>query len=231
MKIFLGFSFRGEDKDIVEMVGQLIASHLVEMKTGERLGGEQLTPAVQRRIEECDALVGVLTRRDRRQDAKWTTHQWVLDEIGWARAKNRKVIALVEQDVDVGGMFQSHEHIPLDKNNPIQGLLTLSDTIGLWRRERGRTVKVQILPEAIAQKVGDGGNGVRCRHRLWLGGAYSPWQDLVPVPEAGGTFVFVNGVQDEHLIQFQVHQASKSWQSVATSQWIQVTLKSGGAGE
>lgn len=39
MKIFLGFSFRGEDKDIVEMVGQLIASHLVEMKTGERLGG------------------------------------------------------------------------------------------------------------------------------------------------------------------------------------------------
>lgn len=228
MKIFLGFSFRDEDKEIVGLVDQLIASHLVELKTGERLGGEQLTPAVQRRIEDSDALVGVLTRRDKRQDGKWTTHQWVLDEIGWARAKGRKVIVLVEQDVDLGGMFQSHEHISLDKGNPIQGLMALSDTIGLWRQELGRTVKVQILPVAIAQRVGDGGNGVLCRHRLWLRGASSSWQDLTPVPEAGGTFVFVNGVQDEHLIQLQVQQKSKMWKSVATSQWIQVTMKSGG---
>lgn len=231
MKIFLGFSFRDEDKEIVELVDQLIASHLVEVKTGERLGGDQLTPAVQRRIEESDALVGVLTRRDRRQDGKWTTHQWVLDEVGWARAKNRKVIALIEQGVDHGGMFQSHEHISMDKDGPLKALLDLSDTIGVWRRELGRTVKVQIMPDAIARKVGDGGDGLQCRHRLWLGGAYSPWQDLTPQPEAGGTFVFVNGVQDEHLIQVQVQQTTKLWQSVATSQWIQVTLKSGGAGE
>jgi len=230
MKIFLGLSFRDEDKEIVELVDQLIASHLVEMKTGERLGGDQLTPVVQRRIEDSDALVGVLTRRDMRQDGKWTTHQWVLDEIGWARAKNRKVIALMEQGVDLGGMFQSHEHISMEKDKPLKALLDLSDTIGLWRRELGRTVKVQILPVAIAQRVGDGGNGVRCRHRLWLRGASSSWLDLTPVPEAGGTFVFVNGVQDEHLIQLQVQQESKMWQSVATSQWIQVTMKSGGVG-
>lgn len=231
MRIFLGFSFREEDKEIVELVGQLIASHLIEMKTGERLGGNQLAPAVQRRIEDCDALIGVLTRRDQRQDGQWTTHQWVLDEIGWARNKNRKVIALVEQGVELGGLFQSHEHLPLDKGNPLQALLNLSETMGIWRNELGRTVKVQILPDAIAQKVGDGGNGIRCRHRLILRGAYSPWQELTPVPEAGGTFVFVNGVQDEHLIQVQVQQARKVWQSVATSQWIQVTLKSGGDGE
>jgi hypothetical protein len=220
-----------EDKEIVELVDQLIAGHLVEMKTGERLGGEQLTPTVQRRIEDCHALVGILTKRDKKQDGKWTTHQWVQDEINWARAKNRKVIALVEQGVDLGGMFQSHENISLEKDKPIKALLTLSDNIGLWRQELGRTVKVQIMPDAIARKVGDGCNGIKCRHRLWLRGAYSPWQDLTPVPEAGGTFVFVNGVQDEHLIQLQIQQTSKMWQSVATSQWIQVMLKSGGAGE
>jgi hypothetical protein len=81
MRIFLGFSFRDEDKEIVELVDQLIAGHLVEMKTGERLGGEQLTPTVQRRIEDCHALVGILTKRDKKQDGKWTTHQWVQDEI------------------------------------------------------------------------------------------------------------------------------------------------------
>jgi len=40
MKIFLGFSFRDEDKEIVELVGQLIASHLIAYETGERLAGE-----------------------------------------------------------------------------------------------------------------------------------------------------------------------------------------------
>lgn len=231
MKIFLGFSFRDEDKDLVEQIGQLITSHLVHVETGERLGGEQLTPTVQDRIKNSDALVAVLTRRDSKQDRKWTTHQWVLDEMGYARANGKKAIALVEQGVDIGGMYQSHEVIPLDKANPVDALMRLSETIGLWRKELGRTVKVQILPDTVAKRLGSSDNGVKCRHRLWLWGGYSEWKDLTPVPEAGGTFVFVNGVQDDHLIQVQIQQASKKWESVATSQWIQVTVKAGGAGE
>jgi|CXWL01.1.fsa_nt_gi hypothetical protein len=230
MQVFLGFSFRDEDKEIVELVGQLIASHLIYYQTGERLGGEQLSPAVQHRIERCDALIGIVTRRDQLPNGKWRTHPWVHDEIGWARGKNKKVIALVEQDVEVVGMFAAHEYVPLDKANPLQALMNLSETIGSWRREFGRTVKVQILPETIAQKVGDDTSVVRCRHRLVQGGKYTPWQDLTAVPEAGGTFVLVNGVQDDHLIQLQVQEAGNVWQSVATSQWIQVTMKSGGVG-
>lgn len=231
MKIFLGFSFRNEDKDIFEQAGQLITSHLIHVETGERLAGEQLTSAVQQRIAGSDALVAMLTRRDSRQDGKWTTHQWVLDEMGYARANNKRAIALLEHDVDIGGMYQPHEYIPLDKVDPIHALMRLSDTIGLWRKELGRTVKVQILPDTVAKRLGSSDNGIKCRHRLWLRGAYSDWKDLTPVPEAGGTFVFVNGVQEDHLIQVQVQQASKKWESVATSQWIQVTVKSGGAGE
>lgn len=151
--------------------------------------------------------------------------------MGYARNNNKKAIALVEQDVDMGGMYQSHELIPLDKADPMDALMRLSYTIGLWRRDLGRTVKVQILPDTVAKRLGSSDNGIKCRHRLWLRGGYSDWKDLTPVPEAGGTFVFVNGVQDEHLIQVQIQQASKKWESVATSQWIQVTVKAGGAGE
>lgn len=230
MRIFLGFSFRDEDKNIVDKIDQLIASHFVEATTGERLGGEQLTPAVRTRIGDSDALVAILTRRDQRQDGKWTTHQWVLDEIGCAREKGKRAIALVENGVEIGGMFQPHEHIALNQANPIEALLALSETIGLWKREIGRTVKVQILPDEIAQLVAAEGNGAKLRHRLWLSGSCSTWQDLTPVPEIGGTFVFVKSVQDDHLIQLQVHHANRSLESSATSQWIQVKFKSGGAG-
>ena len=230
MRIFLGFSFGDEDKTIVDQVDQLIASHLVQVTTGERLGGDQLTPAVQKRIDEGDAIVAMLTRRDRRQDGKWTTHQWVLDEIGWARAKGKRAIALVESGVEISGMFQPHEYIVLDKAHPSEALLALSETIGLWRKEVGRTVKVQVLPDEIAQLIVADENGAKLRHRLWQDGSCSQWQALTPVPEIGGTFVFVKGVQDDHLIQLQVQQANKSLESSATSQWIQVKFKSGGAG-
>lgn len=112
MKIFLGFSFRNEDKDIVEQAGQLITSHLVDVETGERLAGEQLTPAVQQRIMNSDALVAILARRDSKQDGKWTTHQWVFDEMGYARANNKNAIALVEEGIEIGGLYHSLNSFP-----------------------------------------------------------------------------------------------------------------------
>ncbi len=228
MKTFLGFSFRDQDRSLVQYAEQLLASQYVQMVTGERLGGEQLTPEVQRRIEGCAALVALLTRRDARQDGKWTTHQWVLDELSWARGKQKRAIAMVEDGVDVGGMFQSHEQIPFRREDPIQAFLRLSETLGLWKREVGRTVKVQVMPPTLAKKLGGGNRPLQCRHRLWLQGRYTEWREVTPVPEGGGTFVYVEGVQDEHLIQLQVQEAKKTWESTATSQWMQVMLAPGG---
>jgi gluconate kinase len=57
----------------------------------------------------------------------------------------------------------------------------------------------------------------------------SEWQTVTPSPETGGTFVYVAGVQEGHLIQLQVRQQHKVWESVMTSQWMQVELKPKGA--
>lgn len=228
MKIFLAFSFRQEDKGLVSYVEQLLASQFVPIITGERLGGEQLTPAVQARIEQAHALVGLLTRRDQKIRSGWTTHQWILDEIAYARAQKTRVIALVEDGVDVGGMYQSHEYIPFKRDNLMEALLVLSEHVGLWKNEFGRTVKVQILPESLAKKVGTTISNVRCRHRLCLQGKYTEWREVTPVMEPGGTFIYVEGVHDEHLVQIQVEDQRKIWQSPATSQWMSVRLSLGG---
>lgn len=230
MKVFLAFSFRPPDRDLVGHVDQLIASHYrARPLTGENLGGEQLTPAVQDRIDKCDALVAVLTRRDAKQAGGYTTHQWVLDELGYARNNKKLAIALVEDGVDIGGMFQPHEYIPLDPAQPLAAFLRLSDTLSLWKSEKGRTVKVQILPPDFGARIGAGGNGMQCSYRLWNQGKYGPWIEATPVPEgAAGTFVYVEGVQDDHLIQIQFKVKAKLLQSAATSQWLQVEFKTGG---
>lgn len=227
MNIFMAFAFRDEDKPLVGFIERLIASQFIQTSTGERLGGEQLTPEVQKRIEESDALIALLTRRDKLQSGGWTTHEWVKNELVWARAKGKRAIALVEADVDVGGMFQPHEIIPLDRTNPLEAFVRMAETVGGWKQDTGRMVKVQIAPEAIASKLGD--SGMSCRCRLWQHGKYTDWHEVTPVPEAGGTFVYLNGVRDEHLIQIEANEAGSFWHSPATSQWILVQLKARGA--
>jgi hypothetical protein len=229
MKIFLAFPFRQEDKGLVSYIEQLLASQFISIITGERLGGEQLTPAVQARIDQAHGLVGLLTRRDQKVEGGWTTHQWVLDEIAYARAQKKRVIALAEDGVDVGGMYQSHECIQFKRDNLVEALLVLSEQVGLWKKEFGRTVKVQILPESLAKKIGTATSNIRCRHRLCFQGRYTEWRDVTPVPEPGGTFIYVEGVEDDHLVQIRVEDERKIWQSPATSQWMQVQLSSGGA--
>jgi hypothetical protein len=231
MKIFLGFAFREVDQDLAGWCDQLFASQFAHTVTGERLGGEALTPAVQARIDQCDVMVGLLTRRDQKADGKYTTHDWVRDEITYARHRNKPAIAVVEGNVDIGGMYQENEMIPLDRANPLAAFLRLAETVGTWRREFGRTVKVQILPPPLARKVGASETGISCSHRLWSRGKKGPWTEVTPVPEGGGTFVWIDGVKDDDLIQLKIEGVGRQpWQSVATSQWMQIQLANGGGG-
>jgi len=220
--IFLAYSFRPEDRDLASHIERLLASHAIRVTTGERLGGEQLTDAVRNRIEQADGLIALVTRREQKVGGGWTTHQWVLDELNHARANRKRAIALVDNVVDVGGMYQSHERIPYDPNNPLLAILALSETVDLWKRDAGRLLKVQILPESVAQRLE---NGSRCTYRFLRDGRWLVWQDGIAVQEIGGTFVYVNGVHDDVMIQLRVEHQGKIWLSRATSQWMPVELR------
>ncbi len=225
MRVFLAFSFRDEDKLLVQRAQQLLESLSTQVVTGERLGGEQLTPAVKARIEDADALVGLLSRRDPlAQGGAWTTHEWVKQEIQYARDKGKRAIALVEDGVRVEGMAAPHEHVPFARENLVDPLLILAENVAVWRREIGRTVKVQILPQELAQRMGGGGAGVKCKHRLWRNGRSTEWREAVPQPEVGGTFIFVDNVQDDQMLQISIEEANRTWQSPATPQWLSVQL-------
>jgi hypothetical protein len=230
IRIFLAYSFQDADKELVNYVEQILASHGLERPRNDRLGGEAITRAVQKLIDDSDALIALLTRRDKKANGSWTTHDWVKDELTYARSsRNKKAIALIENGVEVGGMNFDHEHVELDRARPHLALLALSDTIGQWNRAIGRTVKIQLMPPRVADKLGNGEGALECRHRLNLSGQVSEWQTVTPSPETGGTFVYVAGVQEGHLIQLQVRQQHKVWESVMTSQWMQVELKPKGA--
>jgi hypothetical protein len=229
--VFLGFAYRPEDRELSSQVEQLLASHGVRVTTGERLAGAALTPAVQQRIDGSDGLVGLLTRREQLAGGGWTTHQWVLDELAYARNKGKHAVAMVEDGVDVGGMFAQHERINLDRQNPLSAFLALSETMGLWKAALGRVVRVRLLPDTLGKKLAQGDGVVRCRHRFHCAGRYTEWKESAPYREPGGTFLFLEGVQEDYTIQIEVEERNNAkWVSDNTPQWMPVQLARRGAG-
>lgn len=87
---------------------------------------------------------------------------------------------------------------------------------------------MQIAPDAIARKLMNG--GVTCRRRFHKRGKCTDWEDVTPVRETGGTFISLEGVQDEHLIEIEAKESDNTWLSPATSQWMLVQLQEKGDG-
>jgi hypothetical protein len=224
MNVFLAFAFRDEDRPLERAVERVLDSHFAVKVTGENLAGAALTVGVQNRIESCDALVALMSRRDK-VGGKWRTHQWVTDEIAHARAKGLLAIALVEDGVELGGMFQANEYIPFDRKNLGEAWLRLSEALSEWRRKLGRKVKIQLQPDDIARLLDPDDKNIVIEYSLASAGNNTGWKQIKPVEEQGGIFVYVDGVHDHHLIQLRVINGVKKWRSIATSQWMPVTLK------
>lgn len=225
MKLFLSFTFADQDREMINQIERLLASHSVRIINGRRLGGRLLLDEIQRRIKNSDGLIALMSRFGQVNPNQWTTHPWVQEEFGVATQANMRNIALLEDGVTPPGSVAQFEHIPFDRNNRTEALLALSETLGLWKDEVGRMVKVQILPEDLARSIGQGNGNFRCQYRVFSENKFSDWSDVTPVLEPGGTFVFLNRVHDDQSIQILVTSGQNKWASPVRSQWMEFRLE------
>jgi TIR domain len=223
LRVFLGFSFRKEDRDLVGDVQTLLEAQGVQLITGEVTAGEALTPAIKTLIEGADALVALLTAREQKANGRFTTHDWVRDELNHAREKHKPAIALVDKAVDLAGFNQEHERIDYDSKSPLPAFLKLSRTIGEWHRKAGNRVKIRVLPVSLVRKIG-AGDAAACSYRLTNDGQSTDWLEGRILREVGGTFAYVSGVQRDSLIELRVRLGDETWFSVAEPQWMQMKL-------
>jgi len=224
--VFLSFSFQPADRELVSEVEKLLFSHNVNVVTGRRLGGGQLTDEIKIRIDDSDALIALLTRRDQLASGAWRTHDWVRDELNFARGANKRAIALIESDVEVSGAFGDHEHIPLDREDRLNAFLALSETVGIWKAQSGRVVKVKIMPEALAQHPGHLNEQIQCQYRFMKTstGIKTDWMTTTTESEGGGAVVYLQGVQDDYLIQLQIDDGQTQWMSALSPQLVVIEL-------
>jgi hypothetical protein len=228
MKVFLSYSFHGEDSDLVQVLERLLSSHNILIDRG-RVGGGQLTHEVKQLIDGTDGLIALKTRLDHIGDPgenRWRSSPWIDYEYAYARDKGKYAIALVEDGVENNGPFQDFERIPFRRAELLEAILLLSNTLRIWKERVGIHRVVQIRPDDLGWVVRTS-RDLKCRYRFSREGVPGPWVEIEPVPQPSGTLLYLKGIQgDDSLIEVEILKGgSPRWRSPATSQFITVEMR------
>lgn len=231
MQVFLSHTFHDGDRELVGQIESLFSSHDVQLVTGRRLGGEGLTPEIQKRIRGSDACVALMTRRERLgepAEGRWSTHPWVRDELNHARGQELPSIALIETGVVREGAYGEREPIPFDRESPLPAFLALSETLRIWREQLGQTRVARVSPDDIGRRF-RAAEDIRCRYRFVTPeGDRTDWVDAEVTLFAGGTLVYLKGVRSEaDQVEVEVVEGDQTTlYSEATPQWLSIALQS-----
>jgi hypothetical protein len=204
MKVFIAYGFRDRDRWVREHVVPLIQAFNGEVVTGEGLGGQQITEAVQGRIRECDGLIGFLTARDEAGSAD-ETHIWVAQELAVAVTAGLKVLEVRETGLtNQGGLLGDREHLVYDPADEAGCLVAIAKVLGDW--SRGLTMRVLLLPDDVVRKIAPLINrtGFRCTYRIAANGRESDERPASLIRRPGGLELTANGIPATSLISVRV---------------------------
>lgn len=161
-RVFVSYKFRDRDEEIARQVKQLIESHDLSPSDGRYLAGGLIDDEVDTRLKEADALVALfLLPNDPGDD-----FSWLLTEFTQARATGRPCIAIFENGFKPFNALARRQYLNLEPKEPLRAFLDLSTTIGQWKRNAGRSVRVRLNPLWIADELLTPGSGAACTYRV-----------------------------------------------------------------
>lgn len=224
--VFISFhfseDFNSPDRILSNQIEGLLRSHSLTATTGAALGGGELTREIQNLIDKSDALIALLSRRDKKENGEWGSHPWVQDEYAYAKNNGIRAIAIVEAGVTPQGMNQANEYVSYNPDDPLAAFLKLSSILGIWRADAGRQVKLLVQPTEVALNYG---TDAEWRYRFNEHGQYSIWHESSLSREPGGCFLYLSNVSDDALIQVEARSRSGSVESICSPQWVVVNFE------
>jgi len=129
--IFVGHSFAKDDDVVNDIVIRFLVAYGLDVVTGERPSANTVSAKVRNRIEQCDAFLGIFSRRDKiARKPEWGSSPWIVDEKAYALAKNKKLILLRELGVQsIGGLQGDYEYLEFERTNMGDLLVRLLETL------------------------------------------------------------------------------------------------------
>ncbi len=118
--IFLSYSFNKDDTELVKGFIDFLESSGFKVITGVKNPIGSLSKSILRKIQSAEKFVVVMTKRDKKENGKYTTSSWLLEEKGVAIAYYKPCLMLVENEIDnteIGGMQGDDQRLHFTRNN------------------------------------------------------------------------------------------------------------------
>ena len=177
---------------------------------GVDLGGDPLRPEILKRIDSSDALIALMTPQ---ADAAGTIvpPAFVISEFQHANG-HIPTLQIVHDKLQVpAGLAAADEYQVYRENREFEVLLKVMNTIALWKRELGRTVKLGIEPHDLARRF----ERTRdiCEYRILRDstGQETNWQPSPIWVQKGSAVVLVPNVRDDEFVRIRVRIDRDPW--------------------
>lgn len=218
MRVFVGYGYNDRDAWIEKLVFPLLKALGCEPVEAKVSFGSDLTTKVKQTLLGCNAMVGFLTRRDSAGtdvlgNPKWTTHTWVVQELGAAYAE-MPVIEVREKGIDPQlGMGASYQRIEFEETNRDQCLVELAVAIAELREENS-VHRFRLGPPNVAEQIRSGlppGSGAQYRVRT-KNKESAPRQSPI-VRIQGALYVDIPNLKPDDFVEISVDVGGKLWRS------------------
>ena len=213
MKVFIGFGYNPTDTWIIDLVLPLVKAFGCEVLTGEEIQGERLSTGVIAKIDECDALIGFLTKRSGPDEqGKYFTHQWVVEEIAVALAKDKPIFPIREKGVDPqSGITGDRQRFEYDDKATV--LVEVAKFISATKSKFAYKT-FMLLPLEFSEVMRSNYKFAKCSYRfLHNGQEYKP-EETKLIRFQGGFGVLIKQIpSDMCQVQVNVDYNGGSWSS------------------
>lgn len=218
--VFLSFHFDRPGRELANIVENLVYNHGLKPVTGERSAGGPLAAEIERKIQRSDGLICLLTEREDNLN-----RDWLRDERGFARGAGKQILTVIQKGSGDGGLFAGDKRVDFDPDNPLPGVLDLSNTLGVWRREGGRFVTALLEPSELVRNHAHKENA-EIRYRCWQLDQPSEWQPAVSQKIGHKqTVAFLKAVPEGAQIELKLAHNGKVWESGAQPQYLNIRLE------
>jgi hypothetical protein len=216
MNIFIGFGYNDNDKWIKELVFPIVQSFDANIVTGEDLHGLIISEEVSERIKKADGVLAFLTPRDAMVSGKYTTHQWVRDELVTAINHRIPAVEIRELTVDTqGGIVGDRQRIDFDLDNKAKLLVELVKMLSRWRRNL-KSRRLFLMPRDIVQDARRfiNSDDLKCRYQFMTGSKESEIYNAKPFKFGQGLCVDIYNVPSEDsLVEVTITGPQFEWSS------------------
>lgn len=118
--VFLSFSYEPKDIELAEGLRKLLEAVGHTVITGEKNPMGSLSKSILKKIRQAEKCVVVMTCRDKKENGKFTTSSWLLEEKGAALALGKACLMLVEEGIDdkeIGGLQGDDQRLHFRREN------------------------------------------------------------------------------------------------------------------